>query len=132
LTCQKQVAKLESARSNNDEDEDNGEINKREARHIAINLQFILGCQESGLGPGDADIVCSAMNMLPLAVQFWSKQGNFAAVKEKVGEAEVATTALAMEDREAIYQTLNGLTKYTQDFQWWWNNLRTKYAASHR
>ena len=66
LTCQKQVAKLESARSCNNEDEDHGEIKKKEAKQFAINQQFILGCHEAGLGPDDADIVCSAMN-LPLA-----------------------------------------------------------------
>ena len=72
LTCQKQVAKLESARSNNDDDDDDyGEIKKIEAKHFAINQQFILGCHEAEMGPGDEDIVCSAMN-LPLAVRFWS------------------------------------------------------------
>ena len=77
--------KLESARSCNNEDEDHGEIKKKEAKQFAINQQFILGCHEAGLGPGDADIVYSAMN-LPLAVGFWSTQGNFTAVEEKVGE----------------------------------------------
>ena len=125
LTCQKQVAKLESARSCNNEDEDHGEIKKKEAKQFAINQQFILGCHEAGLGPGDADIVCSAMN-LPLAVGFWSTQGNFTAVEEKVGEAEVATTALAMEEacREEIYQTLNVRERGDwadkgRNFQWW-------------
>ena len=37
LTCQKQVAKLESARSCNNEDEDHGEIKKKEAKQFAIN-----------------------------------------------------------------------------------------------
>ena len=125
LTCQKQVAKLESARSCNNEDEDHGEIKKKEAKQFAINQQFILGCHEAGfLGPGNADIVCSAMN-LPLAVGFWSTQGNFTPVEEKVGEAEVATTALAMEEayREEIYQTLNVRERGDwadkgRDFQW--------------
>ena len=124
LTCQKQVAKLESARSCNNEDEDHGEIKKKEAKQFAINQQFILGCHEAGLGPGDADIVCSAMN-LPLAVGFWSTQGNFTAVEEKLGEVEVATTALAMEEacREEIYLTLNVRERGDwadkgRDFQW--------------
>ena len=79
LTCPKQVAKLESARSCNNEDEDHGEMKKKEAKQFAINQQFILGCHEAGLGPGYADIVCSAMN-LPLAVGFLStQQGNFTA-----------------------------------------------------
>ena len=45
LTCQKQVAKLESARSNNIEEE-NGEVTNKEieAKQFSINKQFILGC----------------------------------------------------------------------------------------
>ena len=47
-------------------------------------------------------------------------------VEEKVGEAEVATTALAMEEacREEIYQTLNvhergDWADKGRNFQWW-------------
>ena len=126
LTCQKQVAKLESARSCNNEDEDHGEIKKKEAKQFAINQQFILGCHEAGLGPGDADIVCSAMN-LPLAVGFWSTQGNFTAVEDVVGEVAVTTAALTMEEfcwEEEIFQTLNvhergDWADKGQDFDWW-------------
>ena len=124
LTRQKQVAKLESARSCNKEDEDHGKIKKKEAKQFAINQQFIL-CHEAGLGPGDVDIVYSSMN-LPLAVGFWSTQGNFTAVEKKVGEAEVATTALAMEEAcwEEIYQSLNVRERGDwadkgRNFQWW-------------
>ena len=110
LSCQKQVAKeLKSAKSNNDDD-GHGEVSnsKREAKHFAINQQFILGCCEAGIGPGDADIVSLAMN-LSLAVGFWSTQGNFTAVEDVVGKAEVETTALAMEEncQEEMFQTLN-------------------------
>ena len=63
---------------------------------------------------------------LPLAVGFWSTQGNFTAIEEKVGEAEVATTALAMEEAcwEEIYQSLNVRERSDwadkgRDFQWW-------------
>ena len=108
LTCQKVIAKLESARSDNTKD--NGEITNKEieAKHFSINQQFILGCHEAGLGPGDADIICSAMN-LPIPVGYWSTQGNFCAVEELVGKAQLETTALEMHkacDAE-IYQTLN-------------------------
>ena len=127
LTCQKRGTKLESARSNNDDnDEDHGaEIKKIEAKHFAINQQFILGCHKAGMGPGDADIVCSAMN-LPIAVGFWSTQGNFTAVDDVVGAAEVATAALAMEEAswEEIFQTLNvhergDWADKGRDFEWW-------------
>ena len=71
MGCQKeQDAQLESARSNNNDD--NGEISlqKKRAKNFEINQQFILVCHEAGMGPGNADIVCSEMN-LPLAVGFW-------------------------------------------------------------
>ena len=102
------LSKLESAISNNDEDDDHGEIRKIEAKHFAINQQFILGCHEDALGPGDADIVYSAMN-LPLAVGFWSTQDDFTAVEEKVGEAEVATTVLAMVSEQGDWAEKNDL-----------------------
>ena len=64
---------------------------------------------------------------LPFSVGFWSTQGNFTGVEEKVGEAEVATTALAMEDeacQEEIHQTLSvrehgDWADKGQDFQRW-------------
>ena len=58
------IAKLESARSDNTKD--NGEITNKEieAKHFSINQQFILGCHEEEFsGPGDADIIFSAMNL---------------------------------------------------------------------
>ena len=124
LTCQKQVAKLEPARSNNDgDDEDHGEIKKIEARHFAINQQFILGCHEARMVPGDSDI-CSAMNF-PLVVVFWSTQGNFTAVDDVVSAVKGLTAALTMEEafREDIYQILNGHERgdwadKRQDLEW--------------
>jgi hypothetical protein len=69
FTCQEIISKLESARSNNFED--NGEATKKkiEAKEFSINKQFILGCHEAGMGPGNADVICSAMN-LPLTFGF--------------------------------------------------------------
>ena len=60
------------------------------------------------MGPADADIICSAMN-LPMIFGFWSIHINFGVVEELVGKAEVAATALAMKEacQEEIYQTLN-------------------------
>ena len=57
LTCQKVIAKLESPRS--DSTKGNGEITNKEieAKHFSINQQFILGCHEAGLGPGDSSWV---------------------------------------------------------------------------
>ena len=118
------IAKLESARSDNTKD--NGEIiNKEiEAKHFSINQQFILGCHEAGLGPGDADIICPAIN-LPIPVGYWSTQGHFCAVEELVGKAQLETTALAMQEAcdAEIYQTLNvhELVDWADkghDFQW--------------
>ena len=75
--------------------------------------------------PGDADFICSAMN-LPIPVGYWSKQGNFCAVEELVGKAQLETTALEMHkacDAE-IYQTLNVHERVDWadkgcDFRWW-------------
>jgi len=126
LTCQKLISKLEPARSNSNGDR-NDEIrnNAIEAKHFSINKQFILGCHEAGMGPADADIICSAMN-LPLTFGFWSTQGNFGAVEELVGNAEVTATALAMKEacQEEIYLTLNvhergDWADKGRDFQWW-------------
>ena len=80
------IAKLESPRS--DSTKGNGKITNKEieAKHFSINQQFILGCHEAGLGPGDADIICSAMN-LPIPVGYWSTHGNFCAVEKLVGKA---------------------------------------------
>ena len=69
-----------------------------------------MGRHEAGLGPGDADIICSAMN-LPIPVGYWSTQGNFCAVEELVGKAQLETTALGMQeacDADKIHY-----------FQWW-------------
>ena len=119
------ISKFESARRNNIED--NGEVTNKEieAKRFSINKQFILGCHKAGMGLGDANIICSAMN-LSLAFGFWSTQGNFGVVEEKVG-TETATTALAMKDevcQEEIYQTLNVYERGDwadkgRDFQWW-------------
>jgi hypothetical protein len=111
LTCQKLISKLKSARSNSDGDR-NDEIrnNSIEAKHFTLNKQFIFGCHEVGMGLADADIICSAMN-LPLTFGFWSSmQGNFGAVEQqRVGNAEVTETALAMKEacQEEKYLTLN-------------------------
>ena len=45
FTCQEMISKLESARSNNIEEE-NGEVTNKEieAKQFSINKQFILGC----------------------------------------------------------------------------------------
>ena len=61
------------------------------------------------MGPVDADIICSAMN-LPLTFGFGSAtQANFGVLEEVVGKAEVDPTALAMKVacQEEIYLTLN-------------------------
>ena len=70
LTCQKLISKIESARSNSDGDR-NVEIgnNAIEAKNFSIKKQFFLGCQKAGMGPDDADIICSAMD-LPLTLDF--------------------------------------------------------------
>jgi hypothetical protein len=97
------------------------------------------------MGPVNADIVCSAVN-LPLAVGFWSTQGNFTAVEDVVGEVAVTTAALTMEEfcwEEEIFQTLNvheqgNWADKGQVFEWW-NTLSiwyrtlgsTQYAADH-
>jgi hypothetical protein len=98
LTCQKVISKLESTRSKNAED--NVEITNKEieAKTFSINKRFILGCHEAGMGPGNADIICSAMN-LPIPVGYWSRmQGNFCVVEELFGKAQVETAALAMQE----------------------------------
>ena len=46
------------------------------------------------MGPADADIICSTMN-LPLTFGCWSMEGNFGVVEELVGKTEVAATAIS-------------------------------------
>ena len=63
------------------------------------------------MGPADADIFCSAMN-LPIAFEFSSTQCNISSiVEELVGKAEVAVTALAMkeacQEEMIVHQKLN-------------------------
>ena len=78
---------------------------------FSIIKKIILGCHKPRMGPADADIICSAMNLpCTSTFGFWSTQGNFGAVEELVGNAEVTATALAMKVevcQEGIYLTLN-------------------------
>ena len=75
---------------------------------------------------------------LPLTFGFWSTQGNFGAVEELVGNAEVTATALAMKEacQEEIYLTLNvhergDWADKGRDFQWW-NSLTGSGVAITR
>ena len=50
------------------------------------------------------------MMTLPIPVGYWSIQGNFCAIEELFGKAQLETTALAMQeacDAEIYYLTLN-------------------------
>ena len=48
------------------------------------------------MGPADADIICSSMNLVPLTFGLWCTKGKFSVVEELVVKAAVAETALAM------------------------------------
>jgi hypothetical protein len=48
------------------------------------------------MGPADADIICSSMNLVPLTFGLWCTKGKFSVVEELVAKAEVVETALAM------------------------------------
>ena len=111
LTRQKLISKNESARSNsNGYRNDEIRNNAIEAKEFSINKQFIFGGHKAGMGPANADIICSAINLVSLTFGFWSTQGtNFDVVQEVVGKAEIHATALAMKEacQEEIYQILN-------------------------
>ena len=104
------ISKLESARSNsNGYRNDEIRSDAIEAKDFSINKQFIFGGHKAGMGLANANIICSAINLVSLTFGFWSTQGNFDVVQELVGKAEIHATALAMKEacQEEIYQILN-------------------------
>ena len=56
--------------------------------HFAINNMFVLGCHKAGMGPVDADIICSSLS-LPLQSGYWSSKGRFNQLEQSIGEAEI-------------------------------------------
>ena len=67
--------------------------------HFAINNMFVLGCHEAGMGPVDADIICSSLS-LPLQSVYWRRKGRFNQLEQRIGEAEIDVTKNSM--REAM------------------------------
>ena len=75
-----------------------------------INKQFFWAVtKQAGMGPADADIICSTMN-LPLTFGCWSMEGNFGVVQELVGKVEVAATAIS-DTQPMCMNEETGLTK---------------------
>ena len=68
--------------------------------HFAINNMFALGCHEAGMGLANADLVICSSLSFPLPSGYWSREGKFNHLEQRIGEAKIDVTLQSM--REAM------------------------------